>query len=161
MQSVTVESNNDYNDTVLQDWMSSCLLRILFTNRGLDPLDYIPVTSTWTYLDVFRAVSAARGGPDDVVRAVINCTQLRSSLSRRRRRRRRRRSWQSAPGCRRRRRAAVRPWSQPRTSPGDGRTPHLEGVHRTDTHLRRHSRSTTNDDESRKYVAFFLPRDAL
>ena len=122
---------------MLQSWLSSCLIQILVTSGGLDQIDYVPTSSLSTYHNVFRAVVAAHGGspPDDVIDAVIDCARRRSSLSRRRRRRQG--SWQTERGCRCRRRVAVVPWRPPRTSPGDGRMPHLEGVHHEDAHLHR------------------------
>jgi len=143
---------------MLQNWLSSCLVQILLTSEGRDHIDFVETSSLLTYHDVFRAVLAAYGGspPDDVVDAVIDCA------SRRRRTEvtRRRRDWQSVRGCSRcRRRPAPRPWRQPRTSPGDGRVPHLQGVHpQDDTRLRRH-RSIPDDDSHdpcRKYVTNLL-----
>jgi len=130
---------------MLQNWLSACLRRILFASREFGQLEYVEASSLSTYHDVFKAVVAAHGGepPDDVIDAVLDCARRRSTPSPRRRRRRSRRS---ARGCRCRREAAVRRWNLPRTSPGDGATPHLEGVHRKHAHLRQR-RSVANDDD--------------
>jgi len=94
---------------MLQDWLlSSCLRRILLAGErsGRRHVDYRHREAR-SYHDVFRAVLAAHGGspPDDVIDALVDCTQQqrRSTLDHRRRRRR---SSRSQP-CRCRRRAAA------------------------------------------------------
>ena len=112
---------------MLQSWLSSCLWRILF--RGEGRVEHVDVNSRSTYRDVFRAVMAAHGGsdpPDDVIDAVFDCAQRWSTL---------------AP-----RRAGFLPRRLLGTSPGDRRTPHVEGVHDEQTRLHRR-RSINNDDE--------------
>jgi len=130
---------------MLQSWLSSCLWRILF--RGEGRVEHVDVNSRSTYRDVFRAVMAAHGGsdpPDDVIDAVFDCAQRWSTLARRRRRRRR--SSRLVLGCRCPRRAGFLPRRLLGTSPGDRRTPHVEGVHDEQTRLHRR-RSINNDDE--------------
>jgi len=130
---------------MLQNFLSSCLRRILFGSREFDQIENIEADSLSTYHDVFRAVLAAHGDnpPNSVIDAVFDCALRLSTLSERRRRRR---SGSSTRGCRCRRRAALYPWMMPRSSLGDGRTPHHEGVHRQHARLHRR-RSAPNDDD--------------
>jgi len=117
----------------------------MFKSKQLAEIEYVDANSLSTYHDVFRAVLAAYGGSpsDDVIDALFDCARRLSTLSRRRRRRRTSRSVRS---CRCQRRATRNPWRSPRTSPGDGRTPHLEDVRHEHTHLHRR-RSIMSDDD--------------
>jgi len=100
---------------MLQDWLlSSCLRRILLAGErsGRRHVDYRHREAR-SYHDVFRAVLAAHGGspPDDVIDALVDCTQQRRRSTLDHRRRRRRSSRSQPCRCRRRAAAPLRPLS--------------------------------------------------
>jgi len=123
---------------MLQNWLSSCLKRILLGSKEFSQVGYVEANSLSAYHDVFRAVLAAYGGspPDNVIDAVVDCARRRSTLPRRRRRRH---TW-SVSGWQHQRRVALQRRWLPRSSPGDG-----ENIRHP--HAHRHRRRSVDDND--------------